>query len=600
MRYNLLNLIVIIFLLFITEACSENTIYDFENTYKDKQTITLSVSLQNQNIATRTDQKFHISSGSQIDVLKYAVYEKLADGSFVIAPEFKKRDVTFNSISTGVGQNLNKINVSEWLKAPLSIQLITNPEKTYRVVFWAQCSKFDRYDTSDLEEIKIDYSKSVKSKTFISNNNESCDAFYGFVDFAGDSQKTVEVVLHRPFTQINIGTTGADYKTLIYDEKLNPANVILTESKIKIKGVANRFNAIKGTATAVDENNDPNENLVAEFDWATIPAWINTGVPAFDAGYLKLKPEENPFVQLSDKEEFLKVKLNKDDDIGWKYLTEYPTVSYKKKTVDGEEVDDLNQIDKYLAQTFKYLSMCYVLVPSKQDENGNSTSATVDLTYNLRQNIDGLRDIQLTEKTIKNVPVQANFRTNILFGLYKEDPDPTSIFTSYRLPMILQEEFFERIDVPEPDNNWKYYTTTFNITRTYPDEDKLLITNLGTGISLNTLDKEGIEVSYLSESVVFSAAVDNPAQLNFNQYKFKVKEGYQISILCDGVYPQKPGTNGDEELSADYYNWWTIANNDNTEVALYLFPGATSANFKITIDLKDNSQNKPENPDDNP
>lgn len=580
----------------------------------DKIEVTLNVQLPDQGISSRAEYPLNstISLGKKIDMLVFCIYEKVEN-------EKQDHDEEIEIVSDEESgekyvkideQHTMDVSAQSW---PYSIKLSLDSQKKYKVALWAQSSKCTAYDTSDLTNIKVSYNEEFdqmgvddEGNNVISvikplNNDEHRDAFWGVTDILIPGNN--KVVLHRVMAQINLGTTGADYKTLIYDEKLNPANVTLTESQIKIKGVANRFNAFKGMAAAVDEYGNPKDDLVAEFDWATIPAWINTVVPEFKAEYLEGKPEDNPFVQLPDKEEFLKVKLNKDDEIGWEYLTEYPTVSYKKKIVDGKEVDDLSQIDKYLAQTFKYLSMCYVLVPSKQDKDGNSTSATVELAYNMRQNIDGLRDIQLTERTIKNVPVQANFRTNILAGLYIEDPDPTSIFTSYQLPLILQDSFFEYTDVPEPDNNWKYYTATFNVTRTDPDNDDLIITNLGTGLSLNTKDKDEKEVTYLSQSVVFSTAVDNPTQLNFNQYEFKVREGYQISILCDGVYPQKPGTVGNEELTADYYNWWTTSKNENTEVLLYLFPGATAASFKITVDLNDKSKNgsgTPENPDDNP
>ena len=345
----------------------------------------------------------YISAGYKIDRLIYALYKKDANGEFKLPVENDPTDVY------GITRKTCEFSA----RKPIQINMIVDSLSTYRMVFWAQNSTCNAYDTEDLENISIGYEA-------LKNNDENRDAFTTYIEFRGDVGE-IDAELRRPFAQINVGTTGADYKSLIYDPNLKPDGITLTESRITVTGVANKYNALTGKATATDMN------LEADFDWAQLPAWIVSGKPTGDPS-TSYEEDANPYVELpseqaSQKEEFLMVDLNGDKEL-LPYKMEYPT---------------LNE-----TETFKYMSMCYVLVPSN--------AGTVKVNYNFRQN-GANGSVPLAEKEINNVPVEANWRTNILHGLYTEYADPTSVFNGVTLPIILNDHFDYHFVIANPENS---------------------------------------------------------------------------------------------------------------------------------------------------
>lgn len=408
-----------------------------------------------------------ISNGSKIDKLIFSIYEvPYKDGEEDLD---NAEIVSLTSSEDKDQQTFNDLTPESW---PINIKLSLDPSKGYRVVFWAQNSACDAYDTEDLKEIKVKYEHTVDDETVnYYNNDESRDAFCGMAILTPDDvESSKNVILHRPFAQINIGTTGADYANLIYNPNVKPNYMTITQSKITVEGVANRYNALKGIAYAKNEDDIVPEKPVkvtAEYDWENLPAWINSGTPEFplDGTYWSSK-EVNPFVKIDNTssefngpEEFLYVKLNGDKGLPKGYITDYPTVVREtEKDENGNEVKDefgnpvyKKTIKEYKTETFKYLSMCYILVPTsetmipvKDSENKDTkvSGSLVNITYNLRQyKPDETDHITLEEKTITNVPVSANWRTNILGGLYDSDNDPTSIFNTTPITATIVTSF---------------------------------------------------------------------------------------------------------------------------------------------------------------
>ena len=555
-------------------ACSDSVDFneDNRNTSGAAEVVTIEVDINDIDMESRGSyipDIPYISRGNKIDQLIFCLYEKKDDGSYVEIP--------------GDGQHTVDMTKKKW---PYPITLSLEQNKTYSIAIWAQKGDDESldykspYETTDLKNVKVNYTYEKAGKLqYYPNNDEFLDAFCGsLIDFTV-GQRTQKVILHRPFAQINIGTSGADYANLIYDPLLNPSEVTITESRIKVTKVANRFNVLTGIADAWDFElkKVPENDLTADFEWSPLPAWINSGVPAYRQPGDKFdETNPYPFVKLpatsKAKEEFLIVDIDRNDGGIQDYKTDYPTLVF------GQEVNGVKS-KQYLTETFKYLSMCYVLVPTMKDQNGNNTGTTVNVEYDFRQNIQELNEnskdkvIRLSERTLLYVPVQANWRTNILGGLNNTgDPDPTSIFNAYQFPIILSEKF-------DGDKNVRYYSATINIHRDQPELDGLTITpENGQTIPVEDDDKP---LDNIIQSVYFAG--ENSV------YTFTVNEGYEV-IIKSSVVPY-----WDEE----HINWKTATPEGNVpenkkSTSLILYPGATSAQFNITISKEIPKEDKPE------
>lgn len=476
---------------------------------KGSNVVTLSLNAEGA-VGTRADEVDHISDAGKTDLFIFAVYKKDANGVWQIATEFQKEENRkFNvqgggSVILGEGQNALRVLRDDY---PITLKLALDPDEQYKIACWAQSSLTSAFNTTNLEAVKVNYNTNnlsgvvdggmMGSTGIALNNDEFRDAFCASKEI---QQKGVnEVIMHRPFAQINVGTTGADYhnimqgrimlpqKRLLYSKvELTGASKyidVLADKVLKDKGLKDR--GIQDTAT---------EDVV--FEYSLIPTYytlnnIVADAPAYvayveeleDLGglneeelkayqeklaaykkYLKDRADYESKLLYTPGEEFLRVKLNGDkiEHIVWDldkvsgeeggevpgvglegaffpYKQDYPTL--KKYTTDGSMfVTDANGLEEgdnlYLTEEFKYMSMCYVLVPTTTDiEDGKvvykgstldnvtfyfaETQQGNDLTYNGTPYNAG------TRLSVKNVPVNRNWRTNILAGLNDvEEPDP--------------------------------------------------------------------------------------------------------------------------------------------------------------------------------
>ena len=525
--------------------------------------VTLDVSLPTAGVNSRAGDVPHISSASKVDMLIYAVYDVTNDNDIKQVDFYQ---VNFDDpIKAGQGQNFNKIkkfeNINQPIKIPAGqtyvgfgakskhrIVFKINPDKKYQVVFWAQDSECEAYNTEDLTNILVSYEGAK-------NNDESRDAFTAVSpEYTGNTRVMQEVVLRRAVAQINIGTTGADYANLIYAPNMLPKNLTINESKITVTGVADQFNALTGWATASTEDaTATTKDIVATFEWAPLPAWTfieEDKIPSFreyDASDWDENHGNNPFVQLQD-EEFLHIDYFKERNLlapdGEGYKIEYPTIN-----ADG----------LYVTDTFKYLSMCYVLV--KGDVNKKTQdpySSTVKVSYDLRQNKgEGDTPVRLTERELTNVPVQGNFRTNILGGLFagnEREADPTSIFNFYQLPMIINEIF-------DNHENERYNSATLKVKREYPDNDGLQVKIVDPEEIFSTLDENEKEVEEFQRTIFF------PTDIVTLEFKFYKRYSFNLDTSVDG----------------EYYDVESNEEGNFTVVTLTLYDYARAGTFNVRI-----------------
>lgn len=140
------------------------------------------------------------------------------------------------------GKYLNDVVVDidhfgKTLKASASMKLVK--EQKYDIVFWAQTSGIDCYGIDpETGVMTVDYSK-------VLSNDDSFDAFYVTLkDFqATDSQSGVDVILKRPFAQVNVGTGKAEFENAGY------AGVNVDKTGISISNVADELNLLTGKAS---------------------------------------------------------------------------------------------------------------------------------------------------------------------------------------------------------------------------------------------------------------------------------------------------------------------------------------------------------------
>lgn len=405
--------------LLLTGACVETGL-EGPRPEQEAGIVSVCLQIQNQGILTKADGAApekplsHISDGTKVDQLILAVYYSSngLDGPYT--PSNHKGKVTVQNVEDDAYTSAWKGNqMTLTFKNPgaftgqngLTLKIRVEGGKYYKLVCWAQNSECKAFDTDNLTQVHVKYGNAK-------NNDELRDAFCKASDPFTSEAKGLTVVLRRPFAQINVGTAGWDYEGAAI---LKPGPVTYTESAITLSGVAQCYDVLNGTA--VVNNEIENQKLMAvTFDYDTIPAFYNVKLEDGETykytPYIEEENEENKVI-----EEFLKIR-NSEPYVGWD--------TYKKWSNGTLEDPDTNPFD---TETFKYLSMCYVLVPETSSNNG-ATLESVSFMIRGKINIDNTSDTNDGTNgdgdgytyfgktgdvfTLSNVPVQKNWRTNIV------------------------------------------------------------------------------------------------------------------------------------------------------------------------------------------
>lgn len=188
-----------------------------------------------------------ISDGTGAKKLVYAVYKLDADG----IPVLQKVVGSNND-----GQFVDTEAFDGGLTETVSVTLAKG--QTYQVAFWAQNPNCTAYTTTDLKNVTIDYDGL--------NNDETRDAFFKTVEFTVTGSTSIDVELKRPFAQINVGVTKADWDAAV------ASGITVAQSSVVIENAATSLNLIDGTVgtETVDVsyalNTIPNEPLYVDTD----------------------------------------------------------------------------------------------------------------------------------------------------------------------------------------------------------------------------------------------------------------------------------------------------------------------------------------------
>ena len=181
-------------------------------------------------IATRA-----ISDGKSADVLMYAVFDEEGNRINTIQ-KVSRTGVTF----------------------PTKENITLAKGQTYKVAFWAQNSETSAYVLDDDMNLTIDYTNSA-------NNDENRDAFFKTVEFTVTGSTSINVELKRPFAQINVGVTEADWDAAV------ASGITVAQSSVVIKNAATELNLLDGTVSGETEvsyelANIPSEPAILQVD----------------------------------------------------------------------------------------------------------------------------------------------------------------------------------------------------------------------------------------------------------------------------------------------------------------------------------------------
>lgn len=185
-------------------------------------------------IATRA-----ISDGTGAKKLVYAVYN--ANGELI--KTIANTDVN--------GQIVDNSAFDNGLTENVTITLAKGQQ--YTVAFWAQNPNCTAYTTTDLKNVTIDYAGL--------NNDETRDAFFKAETFTVTGNTEIDVVLERPFAQINVGVYQTDWDAAVASE------IEIEKSKVTIEKAATSINLLTGEVTGEE---------TVEYGFATIPAQFDT------------------------------------------------------------------------------------------------------------------------------------------------------------------------------------------------------------------------------------------------------------------------------------------------------------------------------------
>lgn len=164
-------------------------------------------------IATRA-----ISDGTGAKKLVYAVYNASGDLIETIA----NTDVN--------GQIVDNSAFDNGLTENVTITLAKGQQ--YTVAFWAQNPNCTAYTTTDLKNVTIDYAGL--------NNDETRDAFFKAETFTVTGNTEIDVVLKRPFAQINVGVYQTDW------DAAKASGIEIEKSKVTIENAATSINLLTG------------------------------------------------------------------------------------------------------------------------------------------------------------------------------------------------------------------------------------------------------------------------------------------------------------------------------------------------------------------
>ena len=178
-----------------------------------------------------------ISDGTGADKLEYAVFNAAGERITTIA-KVSKTGVTF----------------------PTTENITLAKGQTYKIAFWAQDADCQAYEVSDDMNVRIKYAGV--------NNDETRDAFFKSIEFTVTGSTSIDVILKRPFAQINVGVYESDWNAAVasgVEIEKSTATIVKAATSINLLtgkvGEETTDVAVEYTAAAI-----PTESLMVDLD----------------------------------------------------------------------------------------------------------------------------------------------------------------------------------------------------------------------------------------------------------------------------------------------------------------------------------------------
>lgn len=139
-----------------------------------------------------------------------------------------------------------------------TVEITLAKGQTYQVAFWAQNPSCTAYTTTDLTQVGVSYDNAA-------NNDENRDAFFKMVEFEVAGDKSIDVVMKRPFAQINVGVTAEDWEAAV------GSGIKILESDVVINNAATSINLLTGAISGSEDvtytiSAIPGEELMVDAD----------------------------------------------------------------------------------------------------------------------------------------------------------------------------------------------------------------------------------------------------------------------------------------------------------------------------------------------
>lgn len=192
--------------------------------------------------------------GMSADNLVFGVFDETG----AELPDLRQGDWTKSQTEL----TFDKVNSEGKPYVDVTVRLVKG--KSYTFVCWAQNKSVSCYDFTDLNKIKVDYTKDNVA------NNESRDAFFACVSSGVIVEGVVpEVTLKRPFAQLNVGTSPEDF------EAARAAGLDVDNIYIEVS-VTNASSALVTDHENLNYNVST-ELVAASFDAGLAPVSISAG-----------------------------------------------------------------------------------------------------------------------------------------------------------------------------------------------------------------------------------------------------------------------------------------------------------------------------------
>lgn len=258
----------------------------------DEAQVTFSLAAEG-GIATRA-----ISDGKSANLLYYAIFDAN-----------KQLITTINSSTNGL---LTKSNAFPNGSKQDAVEVTLAKGQEYTAVFWAQdasCNAYTVTAETDGLKVAVDYDDD--------NNNETRDAFFKAETFKVTGNTEIDVVLKRPFAQINVGVTEADWKAAV------ESGIEITKSKVVIKNAATSINLLDGTVSGEEE---------VTYNFATIPAKFAT------AETLEVDVNRDGTIQDDEKYKYLSMSYILTDNDAERTTLEADGLQFTFSPENGEDI----------------------------------------------------------------------------------------------------------------------------------------------------------------------------------------------------------------------------------------------------------------------